>query len=211
MQKVIVGIPAIGDSRFKRWAKLLKGVDRTKTNGFAFLGDWLPLQRKAELEVGSLILLYGEEGSRKYARPVVEVRRVEADSSLRCLVRVDGPDWALDLRDQVADMLASSGASESAPTTTPAPDLSGVDDSTLAAELTRRGWVVFAPTPTADIPGRGVYAVVVADGRVRVGMVGVTIPADDAGIVYRGEPSDCVYLARRLVRAGLDTDSPALR
>jgi len=104
MDKVIVAIPALGDSRFKRWGKTLTGVDRTKTNGYAYLGSFLAIGRKAELSVGSYILLYHEYGSRRYTTPVAEVVRVTAEATLAPVLKVEGRDWALDLRNKAAEL-----------------------------------------------------------------------------------------------------------
>lgn len=103
--KVIVEIPDKFDDRWKSWAKVLAGVDRTKTNGYAFQGEFVKLGRKTELEVGSYVLLYREEGSTKYHRAKVEIVQVKDDGRLETVLYAVGSDWALELRDQVADLL----------------------------------------------------------------------------------------------------------
>jgi hypothetical protein len=106
--KTIVRIPSNhGDGRFKSWARDLTGVDESETNAYAFEFDqWLEEGRKQELEVGSYILLYGEEGSRQYHDPHVKVCRVDQDGSLDTVIDHEGQDWALDIRDDVAELLS---------------------------------------------------------------------------------------------------------
>jgi len=104
--KKIIEIPELGDERFKRWAKKIDRVDLNHSNGYAFEGQWLQYGRKAELEVGTLILLYREVGSRKNHQPKVTVARVEEDGKLNPILKTLGWNWALDLRDSVAELLA---------------------------------------------------------------------------------------------------------
>ena len=40
-EKVRISIPLAKDERFKSWRKILTGVDKTKSNGYAFLGDFV--------------------------------------------------------------------------------------------------------------------------------------------------------------------------
>lgn len=108
MAKVITEVPVVGDSRYKSWVKTLTGVDQSKTNGYAFEGSFLRAGRKAELEVGSYILTYGERGSRAHHTPEVEALRVEADGSLETLLSVQSDSWALDLRDDAAALFAAA-------------------------------------------------------------------------------------------------------
>lgn len=43
-------------SKYKHWAKLVTGVDTTKTNGFAFQGDFLKVEAEHKLPVGSIVV-----------------------------------------------------------------------------------------------------------------------------------------------------------
>ena len=54
--KKIVRIPGSLDDRKKTWRKLLTQVDKTKANGYAFIGNWLRAGERAELVVGSFVL-----------------------------------------------------------------------------------------------------------------------------------------------------------
>jgi len=113
MQKVIVSIPKPGDTRWKAWRKLLTGVDKEKTNGYAFLGEFLSPGRKAEVPVGSYILIYDEIGSARHHRPEVSVQHVEADGTMTEVLSTIGKSWALDIRDEVAALLVSAAMPES--------------------------------------------------------------------------------------------------
>ena len=106
--KIIVDIPPSSDRRFKSWAKQLTGVDVKKTDGYAFLGDFLKLGRKAELDVGSFILFYDEEGSTKCHEPFVQVCEVTLDGSFEQLVFTSGKSWALNIRDKVAKLFEAT-------------------------------------------------------------------------------------------------------
>ena len=41
--------------KYKHWSKLVKGVDKTKTNGYAFIGDFLNISYEHKLPVGSIV------------------------------------------------------------------------------------------------------------------------------------------------------------
>jgi hypothetical protein len=106
--KQIVEVRDFGDRRYKQWARLLTSVDRSKSDGYAFQGEFLALGRKHELEVGSLVLYYGEAGSRNNHCPCVRVQRVEADGGLSTIYqKMDlGRNWVLDVRDEIAELIA---------------------------------------------------------------------------------------------------------
>lgn len=93
----------IGDSRYKKWVKVLTSVDRSKDNGYAFAGSWAP-RRDFEATVGTVILSYGEEGSRKSHEPVASLFKVTS-CGLEVIEEVEGRDWALDLRDVAAELI----------------------------------------------------------------------------------------------------------
>ena len=74
---VKVRVPAPKDGRFKSWARLITGVDRSRKDGYAFQGPWLRRGRLDELPALALVLLYDEVGSRRHHHPEVEVLRVQ--------------------------------------------------------------------------------------------------------------------------------------
>jgi len=140
--KKIVTIPEPLDDRKRSWRKLLTQVDKEKTNGYAFVGEWLRAGERAELEVGSFILCYDEPGSVKRWYPVIRMFKVGVDDDLNEVYRWEGSvcerSWALAVRDDIAAVLAEAQVQkpeEGAP-------LAGFTDEELMAELERRGYIV---------------------------------------------------------------------
>lgn len=137
MTKHIVTVPEFGDSRFKRWAKVLTRVDTDQANGYAFVGDFAYPGRKVELAAGAYILSYGETGSRKNNSPDVLLSRVGALGELETAYeRMDlNRSWALDVRDDIAAIVNAPA--------TDADDnpLAAFDDEAILAEARRRGLI----------------------------------------------------------------------
>jgi hypothetical protein len=111
--KRIVFIRPIGDPRFKQWVKRLEGVDTSISNGYAFEGSFIRFDRKVELEVGALLLYFGMEGSRTRQKPCVALKAVTPDGRLETLYERDDLDrsWALDVRDDIARIVAARRSS----------------------------------------------------------------------------------------------------
>lgn len=42
--------------KYKHWAKLVTAIDTTKTNGYAFKGDWLEVRNEHKIPVGSIVV-----------------------------------------------------------------------------------------------------------------------------------------------------------
>ena len=143
MKKIIV-VPGALDYRKKTWRKLLTQVDKTKANGFAFIGDWLRAGERAELEVGSFILCYDEAGSMKNWYPVVRLHKV-VENGLEEVYRWEGDvrerSWALAVRDEIAAILAEAQGQEPEEES----PLSRFSDEELITELERRGYTVPRP------------------------------------------------------------------
>ena len=139
--KKIVMIPETLDERKKTWRKLLEKVDKEKSNGYAFVGEWLKAGERAELEVGSFILCYDEPGSMKNWYPVVRLFKVgnDLDEVFHWEGNICERSWALAVRDDIAAILAEAQGQE-------APEeeslLAGLSDEDLIAELERRGYTV---------------------------------------------------------------------
>ena len=144
--KKIVMIPETLDGRKKTWRKHLERVDKEKTNGYAFIGNWLRVGERAELEVGSFILCYDEPGSMKNWYPVVRLFKVvENGNGLEEVYCWEGDvhecSWALAVRDEIAAILAEAQGQkpeEESP-------LASISDEELIAELERRGYTVTKP------------------------------------------------------------------
>ncbi len=139
---VAVEVPLVGDERRKHWAKIVHSVDTSKSSGWAFVGDFIAAGGIQDVPAGSVLVVYGEKGSR--ANPQIEARVYTAnpDSTLTPHLAARGRAWARTLRDTVEELLAADRAV--------APDwsaqLAGYPDATLADELARRGWSVEPPS-----------------------------------------------------------------
>ena len=42
--------------KYKHWAKLVKAIDRSKTNGYAFIGDFLKVQNEHRVPKNSIVV-----------------------------------------------------------------------------------------------------------------------------------------------------------
>jgi hypothetical protein len=43
-------------SRYKHWAKLVKSVDTSKATGYAWIGEFLPIDRESMIPAGSVVV-----------------------------------------------------------------------------------------------------------------------------------------------------------
>jgi len=117
MKKVIITMPDIPDERWKAWAKILEGVDKSKSNGYAFIGKFISLSSrknkvKYELEVGTIIMVYAEVGSRKYHKPSITLYEVLENGELEEIYYklCSGYSWALEVRDEIYEILKKKKA-----------------------------------------------------------------------------------------------------
>ncbi|MEA3501531.1 MAG: hypothetical protein U9R47_02045 [Actinomycetota bacterium] len=103
---VAVEIPLVGDERRKNWAKTVTNVDDSLATGWAFDGEFIATGGIQDVEPGSVVLVYGEKGSR--ANPVIEARvyTVNADATLSLRGSARGRAWARTLRDTIEDLIA---------------------------------------------------------------------------------------------------------
>ena len=114
-ERRIVFIRPIGDRRFKQWVKVVTGVDTTIPNGYAFQGTFIGFDRKAELEIGTFLLYFGMEGTRTRQWPCVALKEVTPDGLETLYERSDlDRSWALDVRDDIAAIVAARRSSSSA-------------------------------------------------------------------------------------------------
>jgi len=139
--KKIVMIPETLDDRKKSWRKHLERVYKEKTNGYAFVGEWLKAGERAEIEEGSFILCYDEAGSMKNWYPVVRMFKV-VENGLEEVYHWEGSirerSWALAVRDEIAGILAEAQGQEPEEGS----PLASISDEELIAELERRGYTV---------------------------------------------------------------------
>lgn len=133
---VAVEVPLVGDERHKNWAKVVHSVDPGKASGWAYEGDFVATGGIQDIPAGSVLLVYGERGSR--ANPQIEARvyRVNADATLTAVSSAKGRAWARTLRDTVVDLLEGD-----APPVERGwdPALMSYSDAAIAEEYRRRG------------------------------------------------------------------------
>jgi hypothetical protein len=134
---VAVEIPLVGDERRKNWAKTVTNVDDSLATGWAFDGEFIATGGIQDVEPGSVVLVYGEKGSR--AHPAIEARvyTVNSDATLSLRASARGRAWARTLRDTIEDLLAEVGE---APIERLgwSPDLIRYSDEAIAEESNRR-------------------------------------------------------------------------
>ena len=134
---VAVEIPLVGDERRKNWAKVVTNVDDSLATGWAFDGDFIATGGIQDVEPGSVVLVYGEKGSR--ANPAIEARiyTVNSDATLSLRASARGRAWARTLRDTMEDLLAETAE-------TPierldwSPELLRYTDEAITEEMKRR-------------------------------------------------------------------------
>ncbi len=135
---VAVDIPLVGDERRKNWAKSVTNVDDSLATGWAFDGEFIATGGIQDVEPGSVVLVYGEKGSR--ANPAIEARvyTVNADATLSLRASARGRAWARTLRDTIEDLIAeiSEAPIEQLGWN---PDLLRYADDAITEEMNRRG------------------------------------------------------------------------
>jgi hypothetical protein len=130
---VAVEVPLLGDERHKNWAKVVESVDTSKSSGWAYEGPFVATGGIQDLPAGSVLLVYGERGSRVNPQIAAKVYTVNADGTLSIETEAKGRAWARTLRDTVERCLGTSSSRL---------DLSHLSDRLLADELRARGWKV---------------------------------------------------------------------
>lgn len=130
---VAVEVPLAGDERHKNWAKIVHSVDSNKSSGWAFEGEFIATGGIQDVPTGSVLLVYGERGSRSSPQISAAVFTVNPDGTLSLEADAKGKAWARTLRDPVERCLGVDR---------PLYDLSHIPDSVLTDELISRGWTV---------------------------------------------------------------------
>lgn len=130
---VAVDVPMVGDERRKNWAKVVDSVDTSKSSGWAYEGVFIATGGIQDVPAGSVLLVYGERGSRANPQITAHVYTVNADATLSLEAEAKGKAWARTLRDPIERCLG---------TDRDVYDLSYVPDEVLARELEDRGWKV---------------------------------------------------------------------
>lgn len=130
---VAIEVPLLGDERQKNWAKIVDSVDTSKSSGWAFDGPFVAAGGIQDVPAGSVLLVYGERGSRVNPQITARVFTVNADATITMEGEAKGKAWARTIRDTVERCLGM----EKSPL-----DLSHLSDELLADELRARGWRV---------------------------------------------------------------------
>lgn len=91
----------------KCWAKIVKRVDKTQSNGFAFIGDFIKANEMIEIPNGVYVLAYEENGSKSLRRSEAKILRATDDGLIETGISVSTTkgDWALQIRDKAAEII----------------------------------------------------------------------------------------------------------
>jgi hypothetical protein len=133
---VPVDVPQIGDERRKNWAKIVTNVDPEKSDGWAFEGEFVATGGIQDLSAPSVLLVYGERGSRTNPQQEARVYLVNTDATLTLADSASGRAWARTLRDGVADLVHDVPITPASRPWDAA--LMAYSDEALAEELRRR-------------------------------------------------------------------------
>lgn len=131
-----VDVPLVGDERRKNWAKVVHSVDTSKTSGWAYEGEFVATGGIQDVPAGSVLLVYGERGSRANPQIAARVYVVNGDATITLEAEAKGRAWARTLRDPIERCLGMERD---------VLDLSHLPDDLLAEELRSRGWKVDQP------------------------------------------------------------------
>ena len=88
---VPVDVPLVGDERHKNWAKIVYSVDTSKDSGWAFEGEFIAVGGIQDVPAGSVLIVYGERGSRTNPQIAAQVFTVNADATLTSEASAKGP------------------------------------------------------------------------------------------------------------------------
>jgi hypothetical protein len=102
---VAVEVPLVGDARLKSWAKVVSQVDPNGSDGWAYDGEFIAAGGIQDVAAPSVLLVYGEKGSRTAPRPEARVYLVNPDATLSLHASASGRAWARTLRDPVIELL----------------------------------------------------------------------------------------------------------
>ncbi|MDX1689692.1 MAG: hypothetical protein R3290_01585 [Acidimicrobiia bacterium] len=133
---VAVDVPLVGDARLKHWAKVVDFVDVTKSDGWAYEGEFVADGGIQDLDAPCVLLVYGESGSRGNPQQEARAYVVDTDGTLSLRQTATGRAWARTLRDTVADLVDTAPIEAAAKPWDPV--LMGYSDEALREELDRR-------------------------------------------------------------------------
>ncbi len=134
---VAIEVPQVGDERLKNWAKIVSNVDLNGSGGWAFDGAFIATGGIQDVDAPSVLLVYGEKGSRGNPKPEARVYLVNTDATLTLHTTATGRAWARTLRDTVAELVAIDRPILSGAKPWDA-SLMGYSDEAIDEELVRR-------------------------------------------------------------------------
>ncbi len=134
---VAVEVPLVGDARHKNWAKIVRNVDESKSSGWAFDGEFIAAGGIQDVPVGSIVMVYGERGSRANPQIEASVFIANGDGTLSHEKSASGRAWARTLRDRVSELL-DQAASEPLSRLAWEPELMRYSDEAILEEVRRR-------------------------------------------------------------------------
>jgi len=135
---VAVEIPLIGDPRRKNWAKVVERVDDSKSSGWAFVGDFIAVGGIQDVTAGSVVVVYGERGSRVNPQIEVRVYTANSDGTLTPHQVAAGRAWARTIRDRVGELVERADETPTQLLDWSA-ELLRYSDTAIAEEARRRG------------------------------------------------------------------------
>jgi hypothetical protein len=103
---VPIDVPLVGDERHKNWAKVVTNVDESMASGWAYEGEFIATGGIQDVPIGSIILTYGERGSKTNPQVEARVLKVNSDGTLSLITAAKGRAWARTLRDEIVELLA---------------------------------------------------------------------------------------------------------
>ncbi len=139
MERLVVPIdvPLLGDERHKNWAKVVSHVDPDKSDGWAYEGDFVDVGGIVDLPTPSVLLVYGEKGSRTNPQIEAAAFLAHTDGSITRQATATGRTWARTLRDSVAGLVADLDGTPAPPLDWD-PRLTAYSAEALREELERR-------------------------------------------------------------------------
>lgn len=135
---VAVDVPLVGDERRKNWAKIVTNVDESLKSGWAFEGEFIATGGIQDVPIGSILLLYGERGSRTNPQIEARILKVNSDGTMSHAANAKGRAWARTLRDRVVQLLEEQDEAP-IPRRPWGPELLQYSTEALEEELGRRG------------------------------------------------------------------------
>ena len=93
------------------WVKKVEAVDKSQSNGYCFEGKFVRGATEGMVEIGDgFYIVCSIEGSRKNQRKEYAVYRLTGEQVDRIIGWVTGKDWALKIRDKLAELLTAAAS-----------------------------------------------------------------------------------------------------